>query len=112
MRPEVEQPRQGQADDGSDCGDLGLGPRVLGLLLHPGHTPEDEEGDGADPDAVMEGHEGVAQLVEQDRHEEQQRGREPLGPIGRSRKVRVVLGKVPGGQRPRDQAKDDHPTEV
>ena len=56
--------------------DLELGPGGVRVLLEPGEAAEQPQRDRGDADVVAPGHEGVAELVEQDRAEEEHGARD------------------------------------
>ena len=59
-----------EADGGPDAGDLGLDPGAGKLAFELGKATEEPEGDRVDLETMAPTHEGVAQLVSQDRPEE------------------------------------------
>ena len=84
-RERVEEAREGEARHGAGSGHPELGPPVLGILLELCDASEDEQRDRPRAQALATRDDGVPQLVEQDRDEEEQRRHEALRPVGRGR---------------------------
>ena len=86
--------------------------RAVGGVLEPGHAAEEPQVDPLDAHAAAPGDDRMAELVQEDAGEEQQRARE-AEEIGGGRGDPVDLVRVVGGpQRPGDQRDDDQPKRV
>jgi hypothetical protein len=73
---------------------------------------EHVQGDPADGQAVRDRHEGVRQLVEQNRDEEEERGQQPVGPVGGRGQVGQRVREVPDREGPGDEPVDHEPAHV
>jgi hypothetical protein len=71
-RAGVEEAGESQAHQGAGRSHPELGPSVLGVFLELGEASEDEQGDRPGPQALAKGDDGVPQLVEEDRDEEEE----------------------------------------
>ena len=111
-RARVEEARESQAHQGAGRRHPELGPPVPGVLLELGDASEDEQGDRPGAQAVAQGDDGVPQLVEDDRDEEEKRRHEALRPVGGGREIGILRREVARRQGPDDQAEDDQPAEV
>ncbi len=108
---EPEHPGDGDAGERPDHGDGELVARPLGILFGLGHPPEYEKGYPLHRHASAPGHDGVADLVEDDRGEEERRRdcRQHQGDAA------IEVGKldlVETVERPPDEQGDDGPGPV
>ena len=100
-----QQPCQRQAHQGAGGGHQQRTHGRGAFPLHAGHTPQHEQGDAAHLHPLADGGDGVAQLVQQHRHEQQQGRAEaqdpqqgPAGLAGELLAVLLLKGKAGQGQ--------------
>ena len=103
---------QNKAGQRADDGNFKLGLGVAGLLGQAGNATENKQGDLRDVDAVVDGHQGVGDLVDHHRREEQQGGDKARYPVGLGSLSRKGPGHVPGRQGKKYQGENDKPGKV
>ena len=115
-----QQRRQQQAHQGAGGGHQQRAHGGGTLPFNAGHTAKQEQGDAADLNPLAEGDEGMAQLMQQHRGEQQQSRQEPKSPEQRRRGLSgELLGELllkghrgqpqdhePAGMNPQGDAAD------
>ena len=86
--------------------------RAWKLALELGDAPEEPEGDPFDLDTLAPGLSSVAELVEEQRDEEEQGGDNRHAKVCILGETRILIGEDGRRERPDDQGEDDRPTPV
>ena len=112
--------RAGQAKDEGDGeargrpyhGDDELRSWLVRLSLELRHASEDVQRDAGDGNAVVQRSDGVRQLVQQDRGEQEQGRHQSLDPQRADRQIRKRLGKIPDREVPGEEREDEDPARM
>ena len=110
-RDEIKTSREEQARERPGNGDIEFLFRFIGLAADAGEPAEDEERDGLHGNFVAYGDDAVAELVKNDRAEEEGAGDDAEKPVLLRSPTRVLRSEL-RSERERDESEDDEPAGV